>query len=165
MQSGGEAVYTSSNRAHQLADGLGKGRKVWCRHAVDLLHKLQRIERIAVRGRAMVPARYEYPAAVWQCTRLLHCPVGGLHSTSRCLGPGISSIILTETGPMSCYSLRMVPAVCHLLESAPHANMYRREVPLRFASAVSDQESMQYLQQHASSCSHVRWGAILGWDA
>ena len=66
--------------AHQLADDLHKGLEVGRGHAIDLLHKLQRIQRVAVRGRSVVPARNKYPAALWQRTCLLHCPMGRLHS-------------------------------------------------------------------------------------
>lgn len=62
-------------KADQPADGGDKGVKVGCGHAVDLLHELQRVERVAVRRGAMVPARDEHPAALRQEPALLHCAV------------------------------------------------------------------------------------------
>lgn len=71
--------------AHQLADGLHKGLQVRRGLAVHLLHELQRVEGVAVRGGAMVPARYEHPAAARQRARLLHRSVWRL----RCAAPGL----------------------------------------------------------------------------
>ena len=69
--------------ADQLGDGGHKGVQIGGGNAVDLLHKLQCVEAVAVGGRAMVPARDEHATLLRQVATLPHCPVWRLHSTPQ----------------------------------------------------------------------------------
>ena len=78
--------------AHHAAEHAHKGVQVGHGHAVDLLHELQRVQAVAVRGRAVVPARDEHAAVLWQEAALAHRPVRRLRgAVSSDIGRGVAT--------------------------------------------------------------------------